>query len=157
MEEISKTYHIESTLDKVWQALVNPVEIAKWGADPAEMKPVEGFEFSLWGGDIYGKNIEVEPKEKLVQEWFSSDIDKPTTATIELSEDEDGFVEINLLHEGVPDEARLEVEEGWDKYYFGAIKEYLENENEGLPDIDEILSGGEENVNDDASLDEEIN
>jgi len=149
MEEISKTYHIESTLDQVWQALVNPIEIAKWGADPCEMKPVENFEFSLWGGDIYGTNIEVEPKEKLVQEWFSGDMDKPTTVTIELSEDDDGFVEINLLHEGVLDEMRSEIEEGWDKYYFGAIKEYLESKNDGLPDIEEMLSETEENFEED--------
>lgn len=145
MEEISKTYHIESSIDKVWQALVNPIEIAKWGADPAEMSSDEGFEFSLWGGDVYGKNIEIEPKEKLVQEWFSGDMETPTMVTIELSEDDDGFVEVNLLHEGVSDEFRSEIEESWDKYYFGAIKEYLEGENEGLPNIDEMLSDSEEN------------
>ena len=93
-------------LDKVWDALVNPKTIEKWsrldssaehptgsrevlqkeatslgGAGPAKMSSKNGFSFSLWGGDIWGKNIKVTPKKELIQEWFAGKWPKPSIVT----------------------------------------------------------------------------
>jgi activator of HSP90 ATPase len=37
------------------------------------MSEEPGSEFSLWEGDIEGRNISFEKKQKIVQEWYFGD------------------------------------------------------------------------------------
>ncbi|MAG60065.1 hypothetical protein CMO96_04730 [Candidatus Woesebacteria bacterium] len=53
-KKIEKDYHIKASKDKVWQALVDPDVVNRWGGGPATMSDEEGSEFKLWGGDIHG-------------------------------------------------------------------------------------------------------
>ena len=88
MKTLKQTYLIDVSVEEVWRALVDPKIIDKWGGGPAKMEGKTGFEFSLWGGSIWGKNIKVLENEKLVQEWFSEEEntwDKPSTVTFMLS------------------------------------------------------------------------
>ena len=84
---IKKVYKISATVDKVWNALVDPSVINEWGGGPSKMDSKIGTDFELWNGDIYGKNIEVVPKGKLVQEWFGGDWAKPSIVTFTLKND----------------------------------------------------------------------
>jgi activator of HSP90 ATPase len=79
----------------------------------------------LWGGDIYGKNIEVVPEKKLVQEWFNGDWPKPSLVTFTLKpQDNETILELEHLY--VPDDEVDEIDQGWDEYYLGPMKEMLE-------------------------------
>ncbi len=53
MKTIKQTYFVNSSLDEVWQALVNPKYIDAWGGDPAKMDEKIGTKFKFWGGDIH--------------------------------------------------------------------------------------------------------
>jgi len=46
--------------------------------------------------------------------------------TIELKSKSPSFTEVLLKHENVPTEEENDFDHGWDDYYFGPIKEYLE-------------------------------
>ena len=48
MKVIKQEYHIWAPLERVWDALVNPKTIEKWGAGKAEMSDKEEKKFSLW-------------------------------------------------------------------------------------------------------------
>lgn len=126
MKTIKQTYLINAPLEKVWQALINPKIIDDWGGGDAKMSEDEEFEFSLWSGDIHGKNIEVIKNEKLVQEWMAGKWDEYSKVTFTLSE-MDGKTKIELLHENIPDNEAGEIADGWTKYYLGSLKELLEN------------------------------
>lgn len=63
MKIIKKTYTINAPIEKVWDALVNPSTINKWGGGPSKMSSAKSFEFELWGGDIYGTNTKVVKKQ----------------------------------------------------------------------------------------------
>lgn len=125
MKTIKQTYLIKATPKEVWRALVDPDHIELWGAGKAKMKDEVGYHFELWSGDIFGKNLEVVPNKKLVQEWGYSDWDKPSKVTFSLSS-VDGDTQVELLHEDVPDKEASSIEDGWKKYYLGEIKKYLE-------------------------------
>ena len=125
MKTIKQTYHIKAPVDKVWQALVDPKIIDKWGGGPAKMSDKIGFEFSLWGGDIHGKNTEVVPNKKLVQEWFGGKWDKPSIATFELSFKNDQTT-VEFAQVDVPDSEYSDIEQGWRDYYLGSLKDLLE-------------------------------
>lgn len=126
MKSIKQTYKINAPVDKVWDALVNPSVIEKWGGGPAEMNDQEGSEFKLWGGDIYGKNIKVIKNKKLVQEWIEGDWDKPSIVSFNLSES-DGKTTVELVHTDIPDNQAKDIEEGWKDYYMIPLKELVES------------------------------
>ncbi|MBI4038460.1 SRPBCC domain-containing protein [Candidatus Daviesbacteria bacterium] len=125
MKIIRQTYLISAARQAVWQALINPVSIDKWGGGPAHMNDKVGTEFTLWGGDIYGKNIKVVDDRELVQEWFGGKWEKPSKVTFSLK-DQSGKTKIDLLHENIPDSEAKDINEGWKSYYLGPIKELLE-------------------------------
>lgn len=126
MKTIKKTYLIAAPGSKVWQALVTPKIIDRWGAGPATMDDRVGTKFSLWGGDIHGTNTKVVTNKKLVQDWFGGDWEKPSKVTIEFT-DEKGKTRVDLIHTDLPEEEVKSFASGWDDYYFGPLKDLVEN------------------------------
>lgn len=126
MKAIRQTYHIRASIEEVWKGLVDPKYIESWGGGPAKMSDKVGSQFSLWGGDIYGKNIEVIANKKLVQEWFGGKWDKPSIATFALSSKNDQTT-IEFTHVDVPESEYKDIEQGWKDYYLGPLKDYLES------------------------------
>lgn len=125
MKTIKQTYHIKAPVEKVWKALVEPELIGKWGAGPAKMDDKVGTKFSLWGGDIYGTNVEVVKEKKLVQEWFGGKWDAPSILTFTLNSKGD-TTEVHLMQENIPDSEFEDIEQGWKDYYMGPLKEFVE-------------------------------
>lgn len=125
MKTFRQTFHIDAPIEKVWKALVAPEYIESWGGGPCVMNDLEGSEFKLWNGDIHGTNKEVIEEEKLVQAWYAGEWPEPSIVTFALTPKEEGTV-IDLLHENIPDKEYDGISKGWDQYYLGAIKDYLE-------------------------------
>lgn len=71
MKTIKQTYAINAPVSKVWQALIDPVIIQKWGGGPAKMGASQGSKFTLWGGEIYGTNKEVVLEIKLKLSYYT--------------------------------------------------------------------------------------
>jgi activator of HSP90 ATPase len=126
MKTVKQTYLINAPIEKVWQALVDPKIIDDWGGGEAKMSEEENFEFSLWGGDIHGKNIEVIKGKKLVQDWMAGEWEEYSKVTFNLSKD-GNKTHVDLIHENIPDNEAKEIEDGWKRYYLGPLKELLEN------------------------------
>lgn len=125
MKSLKQTYLISAPIDKVWQALVDPEIIQKWGAGPAKMSENKNFEFSLWGGEIHGKNIEVSSMKKLVQQWYGGDWKEPSIVTFKLA-NKNNKTELLLSHTNIPDEEFKDIEQGWIDYYMTPLKDLVE-------------------------------
>ena len=126
MKKIIQHYDINASIEKVWDALVNPKIIDKWGGGPSKMTDKTDAKFEFWGGDIYGRNIKVLKNKELVQEWFSGDWKEPSLVTFKLEENGDQTT-IQLIHENVPDKDAHDIDDGWKRYYLGPLKKLLEN------------------------------
>lgn len=120
-------YELEINADpeEVFAALTVPFQIELWSGYPADMKAEEGYEFSLWEGDITGKNLEVKPNKRLVQEWYFGNRAERSIAALDLKRD-GACTRVVLRHTNIPEEAYEEITEGWREYYLGAIKGMLE-------------------------------
>ena len=128
MAPIKQRYTIAAPVSKVWDALINPKQINAWGGGPAKMEGKVGTKFTLWGGSIWGKNIEVIPEKKLVQEWYSDDggkWEKPSIATFTLQSENNTTI-VELIHKDVPADVVADIDDGWKAYYLGPLKEYVE-------------------------------
>jgi activator of HSP90 ATPase len=136
MSQIHQIYRTKESVEKVWKALTNAEEINGWGGGPALMSAEEGSEFKLWDGDIYGKNIKVEPEKLLVQEWYGSkEWKKPSTVEFKFVSD-GNMTTIELNHDGIPEDEVEEFSQGWKDYYMGPLIEYVESE-ELLEEVEE--------------------
>ncbi len=126
MKSLTQTYDIHASVETVWQALTDPKIINEWGGGPAIMDGEEGTQFSLWGGDVHGKNTAVHTGKKLVQDWYGGDWGQPSIVEFEL-EGNDGRTLLTLTHTDIPAEEFDEIEDGWNTYYLGPLKKLLES------------------------------
>jgi len=122
MSTIEKSYLMNASPEEVFEALVNPDLIQNWSGDEAKMEAVVGAEFSLWSGQMFGKNLVVEKNKRLIQEWCYEQWSEPSQVTITIKPKGKLSV-VTLLHENVPEKSVNSISDGWDSYYFGAIEE----------------------------------
>jgi len=124
MKTFKKTFRINAEPSDVYSALTNPFTIELWSGYPAEMSTEPGSEFSLWEGDITGKNIEFIQDKKLVQEWYFGDQTEKSIVTISVFPDKDNS-SVTVEHTNIPDEEFDDIAEGWRDYYIGAIVSFF--------------------------------
>ncbi|NOX85408.1 MAG: ATPase [Chlorobi bacterium] len=126
MKDYKKYFKIKAEAQDIYTCLVNPVTIELWSGFPAKIKPEEGTEFEIWGGDIAGKILKLIPEKEIVEEWYFGDSEAPSIVTIKLHPDKN-YTSVELLHTNIPDEVYDEFTTGWEEYFFGAIKKFLED------------------------------
>jgi activator of HSP90 ATPase len=85
-----------------------------------------GDDFTTWDGYIKGKNIALEPYNKIVQSWRSVEFNKnEEDSQIEvIFEEYNGETEITLIHSNIfrnIDNYKI----AWYDYYFKPMKEYF--------------------------------
>jgi len=124
MKTIRQSYFINASPEEVFAAITNPFTIELWSGYPASMEAKEGTEFSIFDGDIAGKNLKITENAQLVQEWYFGDRQEESIVTIDLVSHKSG-TKVNLEHTNIPDEDLEEFQEGWNFYYWGAIKEFF--------------------------------
>jgi activator of HSP90 ATPase len=125
MPTIEQKYEMNATPEQVFDALVNPDTIQHWSGDEAKMGPDVGDKFTLWGGQMFGTNLEVVKNKKLVQEWCYDQWDAPSKVTFTLKAKGKKTI-VELLHEDVPEKSLRSIDEGWDAYYLGAMKDMFD-------------------------------
>lgn len=127
MREIKFYTSIIAEPEEIFLALTNPFTINLWSDSKAVMDDKEGTEFSLWDGDITGKNLKVVKDKELVQEWYFEGSEEASIVTIKLHPDKEK-TSVEVRHTNIPDDAFENIEEGWREYYIGAIKRFFEEE-----------------------------
>jgi activator of HSP90 ATPase len=127
MKDYKAYFQMKAEAQDVFTALTNPFTIELWSGEKAIMTTKVGEEFSLWDGDITGKNIEIIENEKLVQQWYFGEDDdtEPSIVTIKIWP-KNSSCSVELLHSNIPDEAYENIVEGWNDAYLGAVKALME-------------------------------
>lgn len=120
MKTFKKTFIINAEPSDVYSALTNPFTIELWSGYPAVMPADPGSEFSLWDGDISGRNLELIPDSKVVQEWYFGDQAERSIVTISIQPFREDS-QVTVEHSNIPDEDFEDIAEGWREYYIGAI------------------------------------
>jgi activator of HSP90 ATPase len=120
MKTFKKTFKINAEPSDIYTALTNPSTIELWSGYPAEMSTEPGSEFSLWEGDITGRNLEFIQDKKVVQEWYFGEQADKSIVTINISADGENSL-VTVEHTNIPDDDFKDISEGWREYYIGAI------------------------------------
>jgi len=126
MKDFKKYYIISAPPDQVYLALTNEATFQLWSGDQADIQAEPGGEFSLWDGSIVGKFLELEPPNKIVQQWFFGDQPEESIVTIKLHPHAQG-TSVELRHTNIPDTEYQDIIEGWNDVYFGSLIEFYED------------------------------
>src|ERR1051326_5589293 len=118
MATIKQSYEMKATPAQVFKALTDPKIIKKWSGAPAKMSARKGANFEIWGGDMFGKNLDVLKNKKLVQEWNTKTFSSKVTFTLKAK---GKSTVVDLLHEEVPTASKKNYSDGWKQYYLGAM------------------------------------
>lgn len=120
MKTFKKIFKINAEPSDVYSALTNPFTIELWSGYPAKMSTEPGSEFSLWEGDITGKNLDFIQDKKIVQEWYFGDQAEKSVVTIDIRPNGENSL-VTVEHSNIPDDEFAQISEGWRDFYIGAI------------------------------------
>lgn len=120
MKTFKKSFRINTGPSDVYSAITNPFTIELWSGYPAVMSTEPGSEFSLWDGDITGKNLEFIQDKKIVQEWYFGEQSEGSIVTISITNDGENSI-VTVEHTNIPDDDFDDIAEGWREFYFDAI------------------------------------
>jgi activator of HSP90 ATPase len=120
---------IKSTPHDLYEAFMDSKMHSKFTESKAKVSREVGGTFSIFEGDIIGKNVELIQDKKIIQTWRSEGENWPkgyySTITLIFEPVDDGTL-IKFTHTDIPEGAYESVKEGWDEYYWEPLKEMLE-------------------------------
>jgi activator of HSP90 ATPase len=111
---------------RIFDALLDEKKFAAMTGTPAKIDPAAGGMFSLFGGIIFGRNLEIAPHSLIVQAW--SDKNWPghewSVARFQLKEQGAGTLLV-LDHSAIPDDAdeAAALARGWYEHYWDLLRE----------------------------------
>ena len=117
---------IKAGPQRIYEALLDAKQFAAFTGRPAEIGPKAGGAFSMFGGLIAGRNIELVPNQRIVQAW------RPThwapgiysIVKFELKPQSSGTIVV-LDHKGFPEGDFDSLDFGWHAHYWEPLKKFL--------------------------------
>ncbi|HEX4417225.1 MAG TPA: SRPBCC domain-containing protein [Kofleriaceae bacterium] len=96
------------------------------GGAPASIGAGEGTAFSLFGGAIQGRVVELVPGERIVQAWRPQPWPAGQYSVVRFTLTREGSgTKLTLDHTGYPDDQHDHLSAGWASNYFVPLAKYL--------------------------------
>ena len=126
MKEYKSYTILNAEPEEVYAALTNAATLRLITGDEAVMSAEPGEEFSLWEGNIAGRNISFIPGKEIVQEWYFED-DGPeheaSVVTMRMHPHKKG-TSLEVKHINIPEEAYENITEGWEDVYLASLVDF---------------------------------
>ena len=117
---------LKAAAARIYQILLDSKQFAAFSGAPAEIHPEAGGTFSLFGGMIGGRNIELVPGVRIVQAWRPADWPAGlySLARFELK-NHGAHTTLVLDHSSFPAGGFTHLSQGWTDHYWGPLSKYL--------------------------------
>jgi len=111
---------------RIYEVLLDGKQFSAFSGAPATINREAGGAFSLFGGHIIGRNLELAPNRRIVQAWRVVTWDEGiySIARFELKAQGPG-THLIFDHTGFPEGKKEHLEEGWKENYWGKLQKYL--------------------------------
>ncbi|HCC79245.1 MAG: hypothetical protein A2X25_15460 [Chloroflexi bacterium GWB2_49_20] len=118
-QPIHQTVQFTVSPHEVYEALMDEKIHARFTASAVQINRQVDAAFSAYDGYISGKNIELIPDQKIVQEWHAVDWEPEQTSlvTFEFSAVPEG-TRLDFTHSGLPTGTEQEFAQGWIENYW---------------------------------------
>jgi uncharacterized protein YndB with AHSA1/START domain len=126
MSAIHQEIVFQAAPQRVYDLLTSSKLFTEVSGAPADIGTEAGAAFTVFGGMITGRQIEVVPGRSLVQAWRAGNWPPGlySVARFELAAD-GATTRLTFDHTGFPPEAKEHLETGWQKMYWDKLGAYL--------------------------------
>ena len=133
-ESIHQEVVVKATSKRIYEALTDSAQFTKvttfssvMNAAPARIGRAVGESFTLFGGHIVGRHVELVPFRRIVQAWRVVDWDSGvySIAKFDLT-DQGPQTTIVFDHTGFPNGKADHLAEGWHLNYWKPLEKYFE-------------------------------
>jgi len=116
----------KATPQRIYEVLLDAKQFAAFSGMAAEIDSKAGGAFSLFGGLVVGRNIELIPNQRIVQAWRPTHWDAGVYSIVkfEMKTQPSGTVVV-LDHTGFPQGEFDALEQGWHGHYWDPLKKFL--------------------------------
>jgi len=124
---IHQIERFEAEPEEIYEMLMNAQKHGEFTKSDCKISNEVGGEFSCYDGWITGKNVELVPGKKIVQEWRGKDWPEGhfSTVTFEIDEVSDDETEVDFKQEGIPEDFYDKIRDGWKTHYWDKIRDYI--------------------------------
>lgn len=94
---------------------------------PAQVDAFVGGKFTAWDGYIYGSTLALEPSQRIIQAWRTTEFpDAAPDSRLEIIFEElaEG-TKVRLTHSDMPEDQVDSYRQGWEDFYFKPMKEFF--------------------------------
>jgi activator of HSP90 ATPase len=117
---------LEASPQRVYDVLLDSKKFAAFSGMPAEIDPKAGGAFSMFGGLIVGRNVELTPNQRIVQAWRPTHWDPGIYSIVKFELKPQGSGTLLLLdHTGFPEGEFDHLDGGWKEHYWELLKKFL--------------------------------
>jgi activator of HSP90 ATPase len=107
---------------RIYEALTNLDQFAAWTGAPATGESSEGAAFSLFGGHITGRNVELVPGKRVVQAWRAKTWPEGLYSIVRFELRPEGKgTRLVFDHTGFPEAETEHLSGGWHGMYWDKI------------------------------------
>jgi activator of HSP90 ATPase len=114
------------TPQRLYQAILDQKQFAAFSGLPATIDPTPGGAFSMFGGLIVGRTVELVPNQRIVQAWRPTHWDDGIYSIVHF-EFKPRAAETTLVfdHTGFPAGEYNSLDAGWHSHYWNPLKKFL--------------------------------
>ena len=117
---------LKASAERIYDALLDSTQFSAFTGLPAEIDPKEGGAFSMFGGLIVGRNIELIPSQRIVQAWRPTSWEPGVYSIVRFQFKEDApETRVVLDHTGFPEGKFVGLDSGWHERYWGPLRKFF--------------------------------
>lgn len=127
MESLNLSVQLPASAETIYKAWISSTGHRDFTGGNAVIEPHNGGHFSAWDGYITGIILKLEPYQRILQSWRTTDfhpMDPSSMVEILLEENENGTL-LTVHQTEIPEGQAAQYEEGWQEYYFEPMLGYF--------------------------------
>jgi activator of HSP90 ATPase len=112
---------------RIYEVLLSSKDFTAFSGAPAEIDPREGGAFSMFGGLVVGRNVELAPKQRVVQAWrLKEEFPDGVYSLVKIELKSNGSeTTVVLDHTGFPEGHYDHLNVGWHSHYWEPLRKFL--------------------------------
>ncbi len=117
---------MKASRQRIYEALLDSKQFATFTGMPAEIDRAVGGAFSLFGGLITGRNVELVANQRIVQVWRPADWEGGVYTLVKFElKDWASQTKLILDHTGFPEGNFRHLDSGWYLRYWEPLRKFL--------------------------------
>ncbi len=117
----------KSAPQRIYDALLSSKDFSAFSGASAQIDPKVGGAFSMFGGLVVGRNVELVPNQRIVQAWrLTQEFPEGTYSLVKIElKPKDSGTKLILDHTGFPEGHFDHLDTGWYSHYWEPLRKFL--------------------------------